>query len=402
MADLPIPKPDEIEHEWIFSPKKVHCLKDLASDKLVQILWRTKIEEKRIKGILCTIYDNEPPTILDLKHRFIEITWNKPNEKPETSNCKENISAPLLAIQSAMQEYACFLKKECQDWDNSFVSYKFLERPTKQITVLDRFHDFIYENEGFIDDVRTARSMISCGRFSVIDQYAIACSYCFEDEIRRIWPLLSKEMDIVSVSAEEHYLIHYWTHVMMNQTETLHSASTMLLSGSFNESSMQFFFDQIPTLERKAQTVEDIFNFDMSTTTLCMRYLIPKQDDEFLKVLVSYFGFKILLRLMSKEYDRFYVLPFWMRTRDFFSGDAFVKMLLDIIDNVQFYLPRPIAGTFEEEQRLEHIFDMYTKLIWDNSPVQLKQFATKFFQFEKPDYFEVFNSIITGTNNGNA
>ncbi|KAL6960080.1 hypothetical protein U1Q18_049603 [Sarracenia purpurea var. burkii] len=83
--------------------------------------------------------------------------------------------------------------------------------------ILGLFDDFVCDNNGTIHDVRTAKRMLLCDRISQQEKFQIACQYCFEDDIRQIWPSVSGQLDLEKFDYSNQPLEYYWISRIINQ-----------------------------------------------------------------------------------------------------------------------------------------------------------------------------------------
>lgn len=372
---------EEMEWEWIFHPKEIPTLFSTAMRKLVQFLWRNEIIEKRLQGELKSLFNDNQPSIIDLRYRTIEISWNE-REKNSHKDVL-SFSKSLSDIHSKMQNYAYDLKNDCENW------------VANRTGILNRFDDFAYDIKGRIDDTLTVRNMLSFGKFSVIEKYVLACTYCFEDEVRRIWPsVLSQEINVADISYSDHCLVRYWTNRMMNRSSQPLSCSQIFLSEALKPSSRQYFLDNIPDFYRKYNVIGFAFRIGLeNVTTCCARDLFPKFDCKFLKAVVLNYGSQILADMVLCSDNRCFVLPFWLRTKDWFNGDMFVEVFESIMQNS--HVDVFDLDDSDDEDNIQLPRQKLAKVIWDNASTPLKDFALNYFQVHSPDDWDEFELLIT-------
>ncbi|XP_065204535.1 uncharacterized protein LOC135834533 [Planococcus citri] len=164
-----------------------------------------------------------------------------------------------------LEEYVDTFGKSIAQWltyhhDNIFTGCD----GSPKSTFLSRFHDFSWDWNGTIHYTRTAKRMMLCDRFTKEEKFKIACVYCFEDDIKRIWPTVRWNMDFrLSRVAFDRFdpmrkfpQLFYWICFLRNNLDKVPKpcymstdAATLFNCGSesINHSFLKYFWDRIPS-----------------------------------------------------------------------------------------------------------------------------------------------------------
>lgn len=81
---------------------------------------------------------------------------------------------------------------------------------TRQEEVYRFVDEIIFQSNGEVDGIGTAKRMLLSPRINEIDKYRIICTYCMEDEINNVSPVLFSNQYFDRVRLQDHPLIYYF------------------------------------------------------------------------------------------------------------------------------------------------------------------------------------------------
>ncbi|KAL6960077.1 hypothetical protein U1Q18_049600 [Sarracenia purpurea var. burkii] len=187
--------------------------------------------------ILPIMYDYLNPGLATLQQLSINAVtvqlWRWEIDKHRTNNTMKILHPSIFygfplqrlipkmppAIYHLIEEYGRKFGLSLDRWLNE----QFYARSSFKIfhddmnDILGLFDDFVCDNNGTIHNVRTAKRMLLCDRIRQQEKFQIACEYCFEDDVRQIWPSVSSQLDLEKFDYSNRPLEYYWISRIINQ-----------------------------------------------------------------------------------------------------------------------------------------------------------------------------------------
>ncbi|XP_065221497.1 uncharacterized protein LOC135846369 isoform X3 [Planococcus citri] len=203
-----------------------------------------------------------------------------------------------------------------------------------QYSVLEYFEDFVCEYNGTIDYEKTAKRMMHCDRFDVHQKFLIACTYCFEDDMIRIWPLGLKKTD----SLCERYFKdnpHFanWIDFLENHIKIPEPPMEEWGLDDFmphSRSSLEYFWNLTPS-ENRLSIAIDLCRYDLA---LLVRFIFPKLDVQQLDEFLRTNGCVLLYALLKRSwYDEEAVLSSWVCVKNMINEVAFTNLTMKIMQS---------------------------------------------------------------------
>ncbi|XP_065224144.1 uncharacterized protein LOC135848236 [Planococcus citri] len=234
--------------------------------------------------------------------------------------------------------------------------------------VLEDFDDFVCDYDGSIDYAKTAERMMRCERFNSEMKFIIACLYCFEDDIRRIWPSVSRNMNVYFTDFDKWPQLYYWICRLSNNLDKIKTFRTlndqMLMSYTslfYNRSWVEYFWNRIPLEYRIYSTVTYLDSYHF------VRFILPKLDDEQLDKYVNdgygaRDGYWLYIMFMDLNCDEWVVLRTWHRIRNIIKESIFTNLIVHMLE---------IQDTVDDEHEQE-TWKYLCCQIWNHSPATLK------------------------------
>ncbi|XP_065210427.1 uncharacterized protein LOC135838639 [Planococcus citri] len=233
------------------------------------------------------------------------------------------------------------------------------------------FHDFVWDWDGFIHNDRTAKRMMLCDQLTADEKFRIACKYCLEDDIRRLWPFVSSDIHSIEIHYDDNSLLYYWICCLRNELHNLPnsydlSIDEMMLYECERESfsSIAYFWNRIP-YESRLQATIFVSESDYHCG-LFARFILPKLDDVQLETFLDEQGVDFMCSLLidNIHVDKITVLPAWMYIRNKMSRSQFIQLIERLLVEE--------TNVFTEDSKDE----VYACCeVWENSPDNFKQWA---------------------------
>ncbi|XP_065213598.1 uncharacterized protein LOC135840818 isoform X5 [Planococcus citri] len=329
-------------------------LKEIAAISIAVQLWRQEINTHRMRNTLSE---------LDLDQDILSST-----------------SMPRIpsSILSDIEKYVKRFGMSIQAW------LKFHKRLFKN-EIFNDFIDFVGDFDGTIHYVRTAKRIVRCDRVDDVLKFNIACRYCFEDDISRIFPLVSDYAKTLSISQYRYNLPFYWVCRLKNQFYKMpgpnnygqpfeekildHRSS---LSNSNNPdlawSGVEYFWNLLNANSRR-QIALPLHYYAGNFTRILCRYLLQTFDEVMLDRFIKGKACHVLTEslhapLFRSDSRRLYIMATWTFLKNKMDSSTFVLIVERIIEIL---CPRPHA-TKESDK------SVYGEL-WTTAPDHLKQHA---------------------------
>ncbi|KAL6994658.1 hypothetical protein U1Q18_048079 [Sarracenia purpurea var. burkii] len=223
---------------------------------------------------------------------------------------KEMIDAKIEQIRCQLPEWINFLTKATL-FDQNFLD------------VLPKcFHSIVFNSNGTICFRQTASNMVKMAEFSDLEKYKIACTFCLENDVRLIWPLVSKDSRVNGNDSESDQfdLMNYWNMRMKSEMDSVTVGQRFRKSyDTQNWSALEYFFDML-TDEDLLQNISVFHgrgrsnwrkNFEFMGNTLCKfnkdqaRMLFQRRPGRLLASLIAkdeYFSHACKLWSIMKQY----------------------------------------------------------------------------------------------------
>ncbi|XP_065204486.1 uncharacterized protein LOC135834500 isoform X23 [Planococcus citri] len=250
-----------------------------------------------------------------------------------------------------------------KEWSAYHCKKQIFKRNDMTGILLD-FCDFIIDRDGAIHCIRTARRMMTCDRLSIDEKFKIACMYCFEYDIKRIWPSVSERLDSNEIEFERNPELFYWICMLRNEPDRIPNPDDVPIdvlmlracSPFCHWSSAEYFWNRISPESRLSETIE----LSYFQPEPFVRFILQKFSDQLLGSFALENGVSLIDELVTDNNGKFYALPTWMYIRNKMNENEFTRLIVSFIQ---------IETSF-------HVTKDTTYLcceIWRNSPDEWKR-----------------------------
>ncbi|XP_065204015.1 uncharacterized protein LOC135834102 [Planococcus citri] len=293
-------------------------LKEISSIVVVVELWRKEID---------TYLENiNIPGKFDLTEhiRLKDLIPDMP------SKIYNQLSNYTTTFRKSIQKWVCYHRGKVYRTGCTIPYYNEGECFSE---ILSRFHDFAWDWNGAIDYVRTAKRMLRCDRFTLEEKFSIACLYCFEDDIKRIWPSVSTKIDLKEFWFRDFPQLYYWTDEL--RISSAYSCypyysdknEILNLGTAHNQSSLEYFWNLVPFAKR---WITAILMYE-KCVELFARFILPQLSDHQLEMFLTGHASSLIFNLLMCDSGRCIVLSTWMYIRNKISGDQFHELIMNLL-----------------------------------------------------------------------
>ncbi|XP_065216373.1 uncharacterized protein LOC135842711 [Planococcus citri] len=328
-------------------------LKEISSIVVAVQLWRKEI---------CPHIEKE--------RRKLNVKLNLKENDIRLRNVIPNLPS---AIYDYLEEYVEIFRVSILRWlnyhrENIFTSCDYGSLKN----ILIRFHDFSWDWNGTIHYARTAKRMILCDQFDEDEKFKIACLYCFEDDIKRIWPSVSSNMDWSSIDFDHFPQLFYWICFLRNELDKVPNPRNVSIdeamlykckSQSVNDSFVKYFWDRIP-FDKQAQIVIERY---VTWSLIFCRFILQKLNKHNLEMFLNAKGAVFLgfLLYFGDASELRTALRTWMYIQNRISSSLFISYV-DKSFRCECYMG---AEFYSYNKRY-----LFSK-IWKSAPQHLKRSA---------------------------
>ncbi|XP_065223510.1 uncharacterized protein LOC135847742 isoform X2 [Planococcus citri] len=319
-------------------------LKQLSAIATSREIWRSKVNEYRTGRKL----ENFNPCRL---HR--ETTWMKTMLPDLPSTIYETIEEVVSRFGHSMEA-----------WLTQHYQTGFRFQYTDENHVLEDFDNFSCDYDGSIHYVRTAERMMHCEGFNLETKFIVACMYFFEDDIRRIWPSVSRKMNLDLIDFYYYPQCYYWICRLSNKLDKIRTWGGQSVDermfGRFmscNRPSVEYFWNRLP-LEKRMQAIDALGYYEF------VRFILPKLNDEQLdKYVNDEDGDRLYGMFLNLHCDEWGILRTWLHIRNIIKESNFTNLI------IRMFLVEDGEGEYHQQEKWKYLCCQ----IWNHTPLNLKQ-----------------------------
>ncbi|XP_065223318.1 uncharacterized protein LOC135847618 isoform X1 [Planococcus citri] len=334
------------------------------------------------------VYDIAQPTPVSLKDLTaitisLEI-WRNEIQKHRTNRTIERFNPPTLKISSktvlpdipvllydVIDEYVPRFGCSASKWLYSHYRRIFQSHRTNRNSILEVFDDFVADYGGTIDYVRTAKRMMVCDRLSEVEKFAIACTYFFHDDIRRMWSSVCQSFDLNKMDFLVCPQLFYWICLFRNELRRIpgqrsgRSVDEVMLHHHMigNRPSVEYFWYQTSLINRMRKAIDAATRDKKLLVTFVLSKLNDQQLDEF----VNTNGCKLILSLLNDiVLNSWFFQPTWKFIKNKVNESTFRSLVIEM-------WTLELTSSFEGcSKELQNWLNCCSE-IWNSIPTNLKQ-----------------------------
>ncbi|XP_065225957.1 uncharacterized protein LOC135849442 isoform X4 [Planococcus citri] len=292
--------------------------------------------------------------------------------KIERNSLKSMLPILPSVIFELIYEYVVKFGSSLKSWLNHHYDKVSPSRDRCKNEILKEFDDFVCDHNGLIHHTRTAKRLMHCTFLNECEKFRIACTYFFEDHIRRIWPNVRTEMNIAADARFDlHPQLYYWICYLKNELNKisiprpLSSIDELMFDKCLpdNRPSVEYFWFRIP-LRRRLRRALNLFDRNVNSF---LKFILQKLGDQQLNEFVDRKGceFMIILSTRIHDHDEGLFLPTWKYIKSRVNDNTLANLISKMFQRE--------AGGFERysSSTLKH-WSFLCSEIWDNINADLK------------------------------
>ncbi|XP_065224197.1 uncharacterized protein LOC135848258 isoform X3 [Planococcus citri] len=330
---------------------------------------------------LITLQESSAITIARDMWRY-EMNYYRTNDElekfnPEKLRISLKTTVPDLptVIQNTIEKYFSIFRHSMENWLKEHYKRVLFFNYGHQNYILEEFDDFVYDYDNCtVDYLKTAERMMRCDRLSDTKKFKVACTYFFEDDIRRIWPSVRKEVGLSNINFHDCPQLYYWICCLRNELNKIPTSQNETLFDKMldncmprNGPSVEYFWNRIP-YQQQVQKARQNFWYDKEL----VRLILPLFDDYQLGEFVNNHGCNLMSNLLLKRpYNETLVLETWMRMRNVMNEVDFFKLILNIFQRG----PSTLYVTIENPD--DKNSSLLCDEIWHSAPHDLRRSVIK-------------------------
>ncbi|XP_065217012.1 uncharacterized protein LOC135843160 [Planococcus citri] len=244
-------------------------------------------------------------------------------------------------IDSLCGHYAKKLIYTTRNWIWFHFSDIFKHHRSHQNDILNDFKDIVGDFDGSIHYVRTAQRMLHCDGISLEEKFRIACVYCFEDDIRRIWQTMSDKMNLDEMNFYECPHSYYWVCCLRNELDRIPNVQgipvddlMLNLTSSDTISSFDYFWSRA-SLENRYRKAIDLS--ENCCLPFCGRFVLSKLNELQLNEFIIQNGGDMIYDTLTSKVHTHYVPPIWIYIKDRIDETNFTIIIERMLHNEKDY-----------------------------------------------------------------
>lgn len=272
-------------------------------------------------------------------------------------------------IHAMLFNHVELVKREIEGWIKYQCNRIFDKRSIYAIEFLTDFFDrIVWLPIGIIDYEATAQNMLESDRLTELEKYAVACTYCLEEDIVRLKHMREKTSRCEDIVFIQHSLIYYWQYrladkipVKPNNIADFNEIDIMDWPAVDNWPAIRFFWKYLDENEQANQAVRIIARYnDAKFTPNILAKLTEQQFNHVVERTASF----MMLRMINNPKLAEYTFQTWLHVRHIISKEQFFEMIRGIMNTKIRY-----SGTLSDDE-------VYLRVrIWSSADDHLKQTA---------------------------
>ncbi|XP_065207327.1 uncharacterized protein LOC135836424 isoform X2 [Planococcus citri] len=257
----------------------------------------------------------------------------------ETVNCNwfwkcESISCDIFhapkPIKDIIDHHVKQLLKKWISWLNWCGIRFYLKYGDKMLYILDH----VELSNGEFDYKSAAKRFVTSDEWSAVEKYQIACLYCLEDDVKRLWHSVPDGASIKESTFDAEPVIYYWNCRMKNELDKIpgneHDSVELrvLLSERVDDRfQIEYFWGKLNAEEQNSNL--KIILRDERTTT----YLLPKLNSSQQGYLFRNKPHRLLVNLIGRSGaggNLSLVLQVWNYVKNSIPGYKFIHLMREL------------------------------------------------------------------------
>ncbi|XP_065220535.1 uncharacterized protein LOC135845687 [Planococcus citri] len=190
----------------------------------------------------------------------------------------------------------------------------------------ERYFDSVsYGPDGNICLELTAMKLLSSEALSQREKFGIACMYCFEDDVRRIWPTIAHTSDLRDGCSEEvnRTLVQYWAMKMIGSSNTprYERIVNWMTLERVCWPAFKYILNEMSS--GKHRFIKGLLQKELRYA----KYMLPKLNETQMRYVLQRYSVEIITKFVWKEKHLDFVMQVWNLAKDLINVDKFLELL---------------------------------------------------------------------------
>ncbi|XP_065224204.1 uncharacterized protein LOC135848260 isoform X2 [Planococcus citri] len=277
-------------------------------------------------------------------------------------------------IDNTIEKYVTKFSLSMENWLEQHYKKIFFFHYGHQNYVLQDFDDFVCDYNGTLDYAKTAERMMRCNKLGDVEKFKIACTYFFEDDIRRIWPFVCKKVGLSNIELGNCPQLYYWVCCCRNELDKIPTSEDQTVDEAmfdrympYNIPSLEYFWNRI-SYQNQIQSAARLYQLK---DEFVIRFILTKLDYQQLYEFVNTKGRVMICDLLRNRYfeDEF-VLEIWMCMRNVMNEGNFTNLVVDMFDTES-------THPYTKEKNDYKNWLCLCRELWHSAPHDLRQSVIK-------------------------
>lgn len=259
----------------------------------------------------------------------------------------------------------------------------FVNHTTLEIIFVHCLDNFVWYTDGTLCHEETAKNLIKSSKLDDFDKFSVACEYCMEAEIRRLWPWVQLDNRIREIRYPQQDMLYYWKYNLKNKLYKVPARETIIETKPFhNALSLEYFWQFLNPDERVLKISQMISNTPECVPALLC--ILPKLKDEELNELILTKGSDLMMSVIETMCRPLYIFQVWSLMKDIISCDQFYTIFLLIFKH-----ECEICASTNFNYEFYYEFER----IWTSAPDRLKQHALTALVSDASTFFQFYRKF---------
>ncbi|XP_065218661.1 uncharacterized protein LOC135844396 isoform X12 [Planococcus citri] len=290
-------------------PTTVLKLEKMASISVAIALWNRATD-----GVVI-------PDMITFHHEWCESL------KEEVPKWVEALPVPKSFAPSIMNHFNG-VKSSVDDWISYLFRMELIDEEDKY-DLYQHISYIIWHPNGTVNSAETARNLLTSDVLTDDDKFRLACIYCLQEDIVRIWSTVKHHHQVTSIEVDQRpFLMYYWICYCAGKLQNIQTQSNMpiaefmIMKPSINNwSAIEYFFDRLAT-ERRVPVVTSLI--DRQGAYFQKLLLLKLDESQRLQVIMGKLGDIVSNYAYWENYEE--IIDTWYYVRDVISEHEFVSL----------------------------------------------------------------------------
>ncbi|KAL6969030.1 hypothetical protein U1Q18_044656 [Sarracenia purpurea var. burkii] len=241
------------------------------------------------------------------RHKFSDLCCS--DGLPTVWFCTKEMIAVQTMIEKQVDPYIPALGKELKNWMDYHWEKIFFDKDLGW-AVLRCFNHIVCYQSGAINYVATARKLIRCEQLNDVEKYRLACVYCFEDEVGRLFPKVfcgrSKGLHNSMIKP----MVHYWNNIQNKEQHCKHVCFKRIIvfysKCARNWTGFMHFLKHFPVNEQTTHLMELV-----EADPMAILYVLPQVTVDQQRQVLTKHGVMVWNYLAKKPFYSIYAIRLW-------------------------------------------------------------------------------------------